>query len=88
MDGKSKAKEFSDAMNQYGSISAHGNKVRIKLDWAIDFFNYDFINNYRNTVGMNNSIERVEVEKIKEVEVEAEKPKGFVNKMVWLFSNK
>lgn len=89
-DGKSKAKEFADAMNQYGNITAVGNKVRIKLDWAKEFFDYDFIEHCNDITAPERIVERViekpiPVEVIKEVE--AEKPKGFINKVAWLLKD-
>lgn len=90
LDGKSKAKEFSDAMNQYGNITAVGNKVRIKLDWAKEFFDYDFVEHHNDIAAPERIVERViekqiPVEVVKEVE--AEKPKGFINKVAWLLKD-
>lgn len=84
LDGKSKAKEFADAMNQYGNITAVSNKVRIKLDWAKEFFDYDFVEHRNDIAAPEHIVERViekqvPVEVIKEVE--AKKPKGFWNKV-------
>lgn len=87
MDGKTKAREFADSMNQYGYILAVGNKVRIKLDWAREFFDYDFVENFNDITAPERITERI-IEKPVEVikEVEAKKPQGFINKVAWLFS--
>lgn len=77
-------------MNQYGNITAVGNKVRIKLDWAKEFFGYDFVEHHNDIAAPERIVERViekqiPVEVVKEVE--AEKPKGFINKVAWLLKD-
>ena len=65
--------DSSDAMNQYGNITAVGNKVRIKLDWAKEFFDYDFVEHHNDIAAPERIVERViekqiPVEVVKEVE--------------------
>lgn len=88
LDGKTKAREFADAMNQYGSIVAVGNKVRIKLDWAKKFFDYDFEEHHNDITAPERIVERVVEKQIEVVkEIPAEKPKGLLKKLKYIFED-
>ncbi|MDO4178109.1 MAG: hypothetical protein Q4D21_02870 [Phascolarctobacterium sp.] len=97
MSAQRKAKEFADSMNQGYNISVSGDTVRIKLEWASHFFNYDFKvdaekDDAPKIIVQEKIVEKIvekpvvqevikEVEVVKEIIKEPEKPKGFVDKL-------